>query len=184
MDPGYIWDLAVGTNASAVRGHRKPPGLCSKLRGAQVHAPRCRLAECKTEAFSSEWIHQCRFAVTRILLEMRGWGEFGLGISQRFSFSKLEDNYFILLCWFLLYKNVNETWVSIYPLPPEPPFTHRPAPRGHHRALGGAPPALQQLPISYLFYIRYCVCFSATLHLAHPLSPAGFLYVEVTDLIR
>lgn len=26
-------------------------------RGARVHVPHCRLAECRTEAFSSEWIH-------------------------------------------------------------------------------------------------------------------------------
>jgi len=40
-------------------------------------------------------------------------------------FLKLEDNCFILLCWFLLYNSMNQLYISIYPLSLEPP-SHNP----------------------------------------------------------
>ena len=35
-------------------------------------------------------------------------------------FEKLENNGFIIICWFLLYNSVNQPYVSIYPFPCEP----------------------------------------------------------------
>ena len=52
------------------------------------------------------------------------------------------------LCWFLLYNEVNQLCVYIYPLPLEPPLSpapprpRHPTPLGHHRALSRAPCAI------------------------------------------
>ena len=54
-------------------------------------------------------------------------------------------------CQFLLYKEVNQLYVYIYPLPVGPPSLH-PTPLGHHRSPSWTPCAIQQLPTSYLFY--------------------------------
>ena len=37
------------------------------------------------------------------------------------NYFQLEDNCFSILCWFLPYNNMNQPWVHICPLPPEPP---------------------------------------------------------------
>ena len=69
-------------------------------------------------------------------------------------FYKLEYNCFTVLCEFLLYSEVNQPYVYIYPLPLGPPFHSHPHPThlGHHRAPSWAPCAVQQVPTSYQFY--------------------------------
>ena len=49
-----------------------------------------------------------------------------------------------MLWWFLLYDNMNQQHIHLYPLACGPPL-------GHHRALNCAPSAIQQLTPSYLF---------------------------------
>ena len=56
-----------------------------------------------------------------------------------------------MLCWFLLYINMNQSYVYIYPLPPEPPSSLS-RPSGHYRALSWTACVIQQLPTVYLFY--------------------------------
>ena len=71
-------------------------------------------------------------------------------------FFKLEDNCFIILCWFLLYINMNQPQVlCICPLPLEP-LSHlsaHPTPLGCHRAPGGASRVTPQILTGYLFHI-------------------------------
>ena len=83
-----------------------------------------------------------------------------------FLFLILEDNYFIILCWFLLHINMNLPQVLyICPLPLEPPshIAPHPTPLGCHRAPGWASRVIPQILTGYLFHIRYCVCFHASL---------------------
>ena len=49
-----------------------------------------------------------------------------------------EDNYFIILCWFLPYINMNQPLIYVCPLPVEPlsHFWLHPTPLGCHKALG------------------------------------------------
>ena len=57
----------------------------------------------------------------------------------------LESNCFTMLCWFLLYNEVNQPQVHIYSLPlgpPSHPTPSSPPPPGHHRALSWASCAL------------------------------------------
>ena len=49
-----------------------------------------------------------------------------------------------MLCWFLLYNQVNQPYVYTYPLPlGSPSLAPHPIPLGHHRALSWAPCAIQ-----------------------------------------
>ena len=60
------------------------------------------------------------------------------------------QNCLTMLCWFLLYNEVNQPYVpSLLYLPPKSPH---PTPLGHHRAPSWVPCAVQHLPTSYLFY--------------------------------
>ena len=52
-----------------------------------------------------------------------------------YSFKKLENNCSTMLYQFLLYNNVNQPYIYIYPLPVEPPSPHS-TPLGHHGASG------------------------------------------------
>ena len=54
----------------------------------------------------------------------------------------------------LPYSEMNQIYVFLYPLLPEPPFHTYPQPThlGHHRALNWVLCAKQQVPTSYLFY--------------------------------
>ena len=63
-----------------------------------------------------------------------------------------------------------ESVISIHYVPSRLSLLHHPpypTPLGLHRALGWAPCVIQQPPISYLFTIWQCVCFSTTLPI-HP----------------
>ena len=67
---------------------------------------------------------------------------------------KLKDNCFTMLCWFLIYNNVNQSYIYIYiPSFLNLPLSHPPHPvaLGCHRAPGWAPCVTQQLSTSYHF---------------------------------
>ena len=72
-------------------------------------------------------------------------------------FKKLENNFFIVMCWFLPYINMNQPQVYVCPLPPEqrpqlPPHSLQ----GCHRAVGGA---LCQTANSHLLPILHGVMY-------------------------
>ena len=63
-----------------------------------------------------------------------------------------------MLCQFLLYNEVNQLYVYLYPLPLGPPsHPHHPTYLGGHRAPSCTPRAIQQFPTSYLFYTWQCI---------------------------
>ena len=72
--------------------------------------------------------------------------------------SLLEYNCFTMVCQFLLYNKVNQSYTYICPhissllhLPPShPPY---PTPLGGHKAPSWSPCAMWLLPTSYLFYV-------------------------------
>ena len=68
-------------------------------------------------------------------------------------FRKSECNCFTTLHESLLYNEVNQLYVYIYPLPPGSPSHPQPhpTPLGHHRAPSWAPCAMQELPTSFYF---------------------------------
>ena len=80
-----------------------------------------------------------------------------------FFFFWLEDNFFIMLCWFLLYINMNQSYIYIHPLLLETPSQSPPYPNppGFDRAQDWAPNIKQQPPTSYLFNTWQWICFSA-----------------------
>ena len=57
-----------------------------------------------------------------------------------------------MLCQFLLYSKVNQLYIYMYPL-----FFRFYSHIGHYRVLSRVPSAIQQILISYLFYIQQCV---------------------------
>ena len=75
-----------------------------------------------------------------------------------------------MLCWFLLYNNLNQPYVYIYSLPLGPP-SHL-TPLGCQRALDWAPCVTQQFPTSYLFFTWSCIYVSATFSICPNLSIA------------
>lgn len=68
-----------------------------------------------------------------------------------FKYFSLEDNSFIILCWFLPFTSMNHPRAYTGSLPLEAPSLH-PTPLHCHRAPGWAPRVVQQLHISCLFY--------------------------------
>ena len=57
------------------------------------------------------------------------------GRERALIFFLLEYNCFTVLCWFLLYNEVNQLYVYMYPLPLGPPSSPpHPTHLGHHRA--------------------------------------------------
>ena len=64
----------------------------------------------------------------------------------------LEYSFFTILCQFLQFNEVNTKYVYIYLLPLDSPF-HNPIPPPHLGDHPAAPCAIQQAPISFLFYI-------------------------------
>ena len=77
-----------------------------------------------------------------------------------------------MLCYFLLYNEVNQLCVYIYPLPLGPPChltPPHPTHLGHHRAPSWAPWAIQQVPTSYLFYTWPCTYVNPNLPIHHTL---------------
>ena len=73
---------------------------------------------------------------------------------------------FTMLCQFLLYSEVNQLYVYIYPL-----LFGFPSHLGHHRAFSRVPCAIQQVIISYLFYTQQHICVNPNLPV-HPTSPS------------
>ena len=70
---------------------------------------------------------------------------------------------------FLLYNRVNLLYIHIYPL-----FFRFYSHIGHYRVLSRVPCAVQQILISYLFYIQQCVYVSPNLPIyPSPLFPPG-----------
>ena len=80
-------------------------------------------------------------------------------------FFQLGYSCFTMLCWFLLYNEVNQPYIHVYSLPLDsPPSVPSPChPLGHHRASSWAPCAIQQIPTSALFYTQQCVYVSVNL---------------------
>ena len=73
-----------------------------------------------------------------------------------------------MVCQFLLFSKVNQLQVYIHPLSFVFPFH-----LGHHRALSSIPWAIQQVPISYLFYTQYQQCIHVNPNLPiHPPTPS------------
>ena len=66
------------------------------------------------------------------------WSEWAQCVFFFFNLFLLEDNYFIILCWFLPYINMNQPLIYVCPLPVEPlsHFWLHPTPLGCHKALG------------------------------------------------
>ena len=69
-----------------------------------------------------------------------------------------------MLCQFQVYSIVNQLYIYIYPLCFRF-FSHI----GHYRVLSRVPCAIQQVLISYLFYIQQCVCVNLKCKLVQPL---------------
>ena len=97
-------------------------------------------------------------------------GTWCLSISFFFKKILLEYSLFIMLCWFLLSSKVNQLYIYIYP-----PFFKRFFPqKGHCRILRLVPCAIQQVLISYLFYIWQCVYVDPELPMyPSPAPPCG-----------
>ena len=70
----------------------------------------------------------------------------------------------ITLCVCVCVCNESKLYMYLLHLDPPP----NPTPPGHHRMPGWAPCVIYQLPRSYLFYTRQCVCVSATFSI-HPM---------------
>ena len=79
-------------------------------------------------------------------------------------------NYFLKLIFigvqFLLYSTVNQLHTYIYPL-----FLRFFSHTGHYRVLSRVPCAIQQVLISYLFYIQQCVYVNPNLPIYPSPSP-------------
>ena len=71
-------------------------------------------------------------------------------------------------CYFLLHSNAHQLCVHVHPLPLD--LLSHPSPPGHHRAMSGAPCAMQQLPASHLFNTWWCVHVPASLSTCPALS--------------
>ena len=78
-----------------------------------------------------------------------------------------------MLCQFLLYSEVNQLYVYIYPL-----FFGFPSHLGHHRALSRVPRALQQVLISYLFYTYCCTYVNPKLPI-YPSLPSPLVTINL-----
>ena len=74
-------------------------------------------------------------------------------------------NCFTMLCWFLTYHSMNQSYVHKHTLLLGPPshLPPHPIPLGHHRAPGWAPCVMWQLPTSSLSYL--CYAGSSLLHM-------------------
>ena len=70
------------------------------------------------------------------------------------------------LCQFLLYSKVNQLYIYIYPL-----FFRFFSHIGHQTVLSRVPCAMQQVLISYLFYIQQCVYVNPNLPIYPSLPP-------------
>ena len=97
------------------------------------------------------------------------WLSKGRSLARVF-FLKLDDNYLTTLCLFLLYHNMNQLWVYMYPLPWEPPSHCTPTALGHRWTLSWAPRASSQWLSVYTWCCMYA---SPTLSFA-PLSTCLF----------
>ena len=72
------------------------------------------------------------------------------------------------------YTQLNvELYINICPLSPA---SH---PLGCHKALGLDPSVIWQIPSGYVFYVWYCVCFSASLSSSRPLLPLHCVHKSV-----
>ena len=74
-----------------------------------------------------------------------------------------------MLCQLLLYREMNQSYIYIYPL-----FFQFSSCLDHHRTFSSVPYSIQQILVSYLFYTQQCiyVCPNLPIHLT-PLSPFG-----------
>ena len=78
-----------------------------------------------------------------------------------------------MLCYFQVYTKVNQLNIYIYPL-----FFRFFSHIGHYRVLSRVPCAIQQVLISYLFYIQQCVYVNPNLQfIPHPLPPGNCKFV-------
>ena len=78
------------------------------------------------------------------------------------------QNCLTMLCWFLLYNEVNQPYVpSLLYLPPKSPH---PTPLGHHRAPSWVPCAIQPHPTSCPFHTWQHICVIATVSVRPTLS--------------
>ena len=73
----------------------------------------------------------------------------------------LEYNWLTILYWFLVYNDMYQPYVYMYPLPLEPPFQPPSHPSRSHRPPSWAPCAIQSFPLAVYFthggiYIYQC----------------------------
>ena len=111
---------------------------------------------------------------------------FFLSVNFHFFF-KLEDNCFTMLCWFLLYNNVNQLYVYICPLPLNPPSLQPPNPSKSSQSTAELP-VTRQLPTSFSFthgsvrvsaslLIRPILCFPLCVD-----KSIFYIYISIPDL--
>ena len=81
----------------------------------------------------------------------------------------------------LLYNEVSQLYVCIYPLPLELPIHSHPTPLGHHRAWSWAPCAIRQLPTSCLTHGGVYVDSDLLIHPAFPSAPVVFMLSSISS---
>ena len=77
-----------------------------------------------------------------------------------------------MLCSFLLYSRLSQLHIYIYPL-----FFRFFSHIGHYRVLSRVPCAIQQVLVSYLFYVKQCVYVSPDLPI-YPSPPPSLLDIS------
>ena len=80
-----------------------------------------------------------------------------------------------MLCQFQVYSKVNQLYIYIYPL--YQILSHI----GHYRVLSRVPCAIQQVLMSYLFYIQQCVYVSPNLPI-YPSPPYPLLTISLFSI--
>jgi len=106
-----------------------------------------------------------------------GTGSFLLG--EPWTFLLLEYNCFPVLCWFLLYNQVNQLHVYIHPLPLEPPSYPLSPPITYHRA--ELPVVHSTFPLA-VYFTHASECESTLLSKFIPPSSSSRIHMPILHI--